>query len=204
MYDSGITAASLLGEIKNALEIYPPPPESSLIRSYNGAEQLLYSEIIREKRLISITPVNQAVTLSEITVPAGEADISASDIAAVYADGREIERASAEYPYLFGENCYTVLNNTVTFNLTLSPLEYKLLYYARPVRKEGASVALIAGNVMLPAEFTELIAGKIKGEAYLGANEDALASKWLSVYNALLSDFMKWHSQRKAASAGAV
>ena len=29
------------------------------------------------------------------------------------------------------------IRHTFTFNLTLAPLEYKLLYYARPVRKEA-------------------------------------------------------------------
>jgi hypothetical protein len=49
-------------------------------------------------------------------------------------------------------------------------------------------------NVMVPAEFIDLVKAKLRGEAYKLANEGDYAAMWLNDYNILLETFKNWYA----------
>ena len=97
MFDSGITAAQLVSELKKETDIAMPVPNSVYADSINFVQQMLYAEIIREEGIISfptdaadginIEPVpndnNPELTLYEVNVadaPEGQDKIRFEDI----------------------------------------------------------------------------------------------------------------------------
>ena len=50
MFDSGISAKELIDELKDEVDIAVEIPDSSYVSWLNSTEQLLYSEIIQEKK----------------------------------------------------------------------------------------------------------------------------------------------------------
>lgn len=55
----------------------------------------------------------------------------------------------------------------------------------------------IAGNVMVPLEFIEMVCAKIRYEAYMLCEEPQVAANWLNVFNSQLEDFKAWHDMQK-------
>ncbi len=217
MFDSGIPVLKFVSDIKKETDIIYPVPNSVYTDTINLVQQLLYSELICEEGIISldtaegedagVEPVpndnNPSVSVFEVSVPnapAGQDKVRFEDIKRVYFNGTELMRSSLYGCRLFG-NAYaksasgglvTVSADQRIVNAAGGSGRANIIYIKRPelLRTEGNSI--IGGNIMLPAEFTDMLKAKVRGEVYKLVNEDAAAAKWLADYNSLLETFKQW------------
>lgn len=67
MFDSGITAETIITEIQSEADIAPDIPTESYVRWLNSVEQLLYSEVIKEQKQSKIDLTPALVDLAETT-----------------------------------------------------------------------------------------------------------------------------------------
>jgi hypothetical protein len=193
MFDSGVTAQSLISGMKNEIDIAPDIPNSEYVMWLNSLQQLLYSEFIREQRRINIdSPPPGVIALSEPALdPApGESRPRFEDIYLVYADGRELIKTSLSGGALF-PGAYYKVGSDLGYNVEgVGCIE--IIYFVRPVLISVTDDVIGAGSVMLPYEFLDLVKARLRGEAYKLANEDDTAAKWLNDYNVLLENFKNW------------
>lgn len=158
-----------------------------------------------------ITTIDSFYPYNITAASRGEDDIRFEDIHAVYADGTQLIKSTAASGTFFPDTYYktiykkvtgTVLSpketilNGIGFKLKTIPETLTLVYHARPILKTADNYD--AQHVMLPVEFIEPAAAKLRGEAYKLANEDSLSAKWLNDYNILLETFKAWMSARQA------
>ncbi len=201
MFDSGITTGTLIEQVKDEADIALSLPNSSYVLWLNAAEQLLYSEVIKEQRMAEYTVpenFNNVITLSSLTHVAGEDFVKFEDIYAVYADEKQLIKSTLTSGVIFPDTYFKTAadngHNNLGLNLSDVPEKIKIIYFVRPEPKTSATSTI---NVKLPVEFLELIKAKIRGEAYKAANEDALAAKWINDYNVLLETFKAYLAARQ-------
>lgn len=212
MFDSGITAKSIIDEIQSEADIEIPIDDKFFIDVLNSVEQLLYSDIIREQRsrnvnmYIGIAGENHCVNIkdeiaftdfSENKKP-DEDEMRFSDIVAVYNSGQQLIKTTVQGAVYNGfQDCYYDASGKLGLSIR-DACEVDVIYNARPALKTLTADNKVGdGNVMLPVEFIGLVKAKLRGEAYKLANEDNLAAKWLNDYNAQLNDFTAWCQARK-------
>ncbi|MGN0163771.1 MAG: hypothetical protein ACI4EA_09400 [Candidatus Ornithomonoglobus sp.] len=216
MFDSGITAAELIGDIQDEADISLDIPNKLYVQWLNSVEQLLYSEIIQEQRsrivdrYMGITEEGHEVNVKkEISFTdfleekkSDEDEMRFSDIVAVYNSGQQLIKATFQGAVYNGfEDCYYYAAGKLGLSIK-NASEITVIYNARPVLKSLTVDDEVGdGNVMVPVEFIDLIKAKLRGEAYKLANEDVLAAKWLNDYNVLLDTFRAW-AQGRAAQFG--
>lgn len=216
MFDSGITAAQLVSELKKETDIAMPVPNSVYADSINYVQQMLYAEIIREEGIISfpadadadginIEPVpndnNPELTLYEVNIaeaPEEQDKIRFEDIRLVYWGGVELIKSTAAACRIFG-NAYakSARGGLITLSVdertkNAADGRVNIIYYKRPKLIRADRNGFTDGNIMLPAEFIDLIKTKVRGEVYKTVNEDSLAAKWLNDYNSILESFKMW------------
>ena len=225
MFDSGISAKTLIESVKEEADIAPSISDSHYVMWLNALEQLLYTEIIREQGqlVFGVSVLNHAteelpvigigknnvlnlydnspiVTIKSLKVPTGEAALRFEDIYAVYAGQIQLIRSSVMSGAVFSDSYYKIQNN-IGLHITGWPNEWakqlKFIYFVRPALKQ-AEEDLSEQNVMLPVEFIDLAAAKLRGEAYKLANEDTLSAKWLNDYNVLLETFKAWMAAKQS------
>lgn len=212
MFDSGITAAELIADIKDEADIALDIPDKLYVQWLNSVEQLLYSEIIREQRsrivniYMGIAEEGHEVNIEEeLSLTAlvedkrdDEDEMRFSDIVAVYNSGQQLIKTTRIGATFDGfENCYYDAAGKLGLNIK-NATEVTVIYNTRPVIKVLADDGAVNGNVMVPVEFIDLVKSKLRGEAYKLANEDVLAAKWLNDYNVLLETFRAWVQSRAA------
>lgn len=200
MYDSGITAASLVADILTEADISIEIPNNTWCRWINAVEQILYTDIIRETRKVTLaSPVSPIALSSAITPAAGEGSVIFEDIAKVYADGHELIKASEISGYTIDKNMYWKSGGDLGYKVigNTSGSSLVILYYVRPALKTVSGGA-ITGNILLPTEFVELVAADLRGEAYKLANEDSLSGKWINDYNSYVEAFKTWVSKHNS------
>lgn len=194
MYDSGTTAADLIATLREELDIAVVISDESFIRWLNIVEQTVYTELIRELRHFNTNVNDSYISVSAITPASGEGAVIFDDIIKVYGDGRELERATMISGYVFTDlPCYWQDGNNIAFENIVTPTELDIFYVVRPSLKTISG----ADNVKLPAEWLEIAAARLKGEAYKQANDDNLAAKWLNDYNLYLEQFKVWLKKNK-------
>ena len=204
MYNSGITAAELVAAVKNEADISVNIPDSVWFRAINTVEQFLYTEILREYASYKLSYADisdDIIPLSGILpVQNGAAIPNYDDIAKVFADDLEIERSGVIGATEFPEKdlYYTDYDGNLVLNLADYADEITVIYRLRPTLKAVGS----ADTVAVPPEFLDLVAAKMRGEAYKIANEDGLAAKWLADYNAQLESFKVWVASRNQRYGG--
>lgn len=209
MFYSGITVRELINSIKDEADIAPVVNDDNYIHWINALEQMLYSEIIKEQNESVIVAELGTIKISDIEQNGtDEAPIRFEDIHAMYAhsddtiDSKNVQlkkSTPATGDYL--PNCYFKLENNICFSQGFYDKELypngravRIIYFSRPKLKTKNTMEI--DEIMLPAEFVELMKAKIRGEAYKLANEDALAAKWLNDYNVLLENFKIWISSK--------
>lgn len=205
MYDSGISAAELIDEVREEADISAAIPLSAYVRWLNSAEQLLCSEYIKEEKTVTVTAQDGIISLVDIAAAAGEDGVCSDDVTALYGDGREIIWTTAESAYVFsggGENYYVKSGDSLILYLTDEIQQFTVVYTVRPAAKYISGNTAAGGNICLPPEFTEIVASKLRGESYKLSNEDALAAKWLETYNSLLDDFAAYLARRRSGRYG--
>lgn len=125
-----------------------------------------------------------------------EADMRFEDIHAVYVDGRQLIRTTLTSGAIFPDAYYKELDG-MGVNLPSAPDKITVMYCVRPAPKSKD----LTGDetVKVPAEFIDLVASRLRGEAYKLSNEDALAAKWLNDYNVLLEAFKAWVAGKQSS-----
>lgn len=190
MFDGGISAKELIEEVRNEADVAYPIGEESYILWLNETEQLIYRELIQEQGRIDILWNGQStVGLDDAELPQNENSLRFEDIHSVFADNLQLAESTATSGEIF-ENTYYRIGNEVRFNLSFEPKYIKIYYLVRPKLKTAENYGEL--NVSLPTEFLNLLKAKLRAEAYLIANEDSLAAKWLNDYNNKIENFKQW------------
>lgn len=198
MYDSGITARSLISNVSSEADITIPIDSDSWYRWINAVEQFIYTEILNEYTSVTLNYAeltNDTINLNnDITTANGCAAPNFDDIIKVYADETELDRTSVISGLIFVDKplYYPDYVGNIKMNLTGCPEIIIVVYRLRPELKSSLS----DGNINIPVEFIDMLAARMRGEAYKIANEDNLSAKWLSDYNIQLESFKLWASRR--------
>lgn len=197
MFDSGISAEKLIDELQNEADCALPIKNASYVEWLNAAEQMLYSEIIREQKELCIAEAESSIVLEGLEHGENESALRFEDIYAVYYGDRQLIKTNLASGAVFNY-CYYKADN----KLCICGGEgetIRLIYFVRPKLKAvDKDDAVLEGNVMIPPEFLPMIRAKLRGEAYLLANEYGPASNWLADYNAQLETFKQWIDAKAA------
>lgn len=193
MFDSGMTVTNLIAAVNNEIDVSITVGNDSYVRWINVVEQMLYGEIIKERKEIILEEPTSPITLTDIVPSTGELQMIFEDIVLIYADGVELKKSTLN-DSIFPDTYYKA-DNKLSVNRT-DILELKVIYNVRPALKTVANIA--TDKIMLPYEFLELIASRLRGEAYKLANEDNLAAKWLADYNVAVETFRIWIENKTA------
>lgn len=198
MYDSGITARALISNVSSEADITIPIDSESWYRWINAVEQFVYTEILNEYTSVTLNYAeltNDTINLNnDITTANGCAAPNFDDIIKIYADETELDRTSVISGLIFVDKplYYTDYSGNIKMNLTGYPENIVIIYRLRPELKSS----LTDRNINIPIEFIDMLAARMRGEAYKIANEDNLSAKWLSDYNIQLESFKLWATRR--------
>lgn len=196
MFNSGITAADLIEQVKDEADIAIPIPDKNYIMWLNTVEQLIYTEIIQEQGETEVTDFSGVVIdISQFPTPADEDTVRFEDIHAVYADKTQLIKSTLASGVIFPNTYYKIQNN-IGLNLKRQPQTVKIIYFVRPALK--AETNIDTEYVRVPPEFTDLVKAKLRGEAYKLVNEDSIAAKWLNDYNVILENFKVWVQNKQS------
>lgn len=186
MYDCGITAKAFIETVQGEADISAIIPEASWLRWINTVEQFLYAEILAEYVRVEI-PYAEKIPLASI----GEG-VTYDDIISVYGDDVELDRAGVIAGTAVERPMYwTDYEGNVILRPVDVPSKVFVVYRLRPaIKKTGAE------TIRIPVEWLDLLAARMRGEAYKVANEDGLAGKWMNDYNMQLESFKIWAAKR--------
>lgn len=205
MFDSTITAKDLIREVKNEVDVALPVPDEQYMFWLNTAEQMLYSELIKElwEAKIRTDPSIEHSLFPDYSfqpplIPEQEPP-RFEDIYAVYAekDGQYIQliQASPAQKDIFPDCWYKTGQGEFGLGIHSENMQgVKLYYYVRPALKTEENYHI--QTVKLPLEFIELIKAKLRAQAYKIENEFVLAQNWANDYNVLLEQFKVWIAGR--------
>ena len=193
MFDSGIPVCNLIDELRNEVDIAIHIPNATYVEWLNSLQQVLYTEIIKEQRKITLYTSHQNdVNLSTLMIGEDENTPRFEDIYTIYADDVQLIKSTVTSGVIFPDTFYKD-NNNIGYNTKDTPSKLTIVYIVKPKLVSVSSNDKIDdSNVMLPVEFIDLAKAKLRGEAYKLANEDGLAAKWLNDYNVLLETFKAW------------
>ncbi len=198
MYNSGIALKNLVADIKNEADIAITIPNRTYVLWANALEQLLYTEIIKEQKKLTIQSPNSPIDIDTLTVGNDEAPIRFDDIHTVFADNRQLIKSTVTSGNIFPDTFYKTENN-IGYNAENQPTQLDIIYYVKPALKTvDTNDEIGTGNVMLPLEFIDLMKAKLRAEAYKVANEDDFGAKWVNDYNVLLETFKAWVSTKQS------
>ena len=198
MYDSGIAARTLISNVSSEADITIPIDSESWYRWINAVEQFVYTEILNEYTSVTLNYAeltNDTINLNNDIITAnGCAAPNFDDIIKIYADETELDRTSVISGLIFVDKplYYTDYSGNIKMNLTGYPENIVIIYRLRPELKSS----LTDRNINIPIEFIDMLAARMRGEAYKIANEDNLSAKWLSDYNIQLESFKLWATRR--------
>ena len=203
LYDSAVTTADFILGLRDELDIASIIPDSAFIRWLNTVEQTVYTELIREMRSVHLTVDyvdgdTPSFSLSDIVPSDGEDPVIFDDILKVYVDGIELDRVSLISGVPFDNlGMYYIDGGRVMVKTLVPASEVTVIHVVRPVKKAVENGELPRETVKLPAEWLEIAASRLRGEAYKLANDDNLAAKWLNDYNLYLEQFKVWLKKNK-------
>lgn len=197
MFDSNITVASFISDIKSEADIAPDITDTKYISWINALEQVLYSDIIREQRKVDIEVLDsEGEYIGKVPIGKGEneADVRFEDIISVFKGETQLIKTSLLSGGIF-DDCWFNNGGVLWVNTTFENVNNTITvyYHIRPAEKSVGD----GKKIMLPAEFMDLMYSYVRAEAYKYANEDALSAKWQAEYNARLEIFKAWVDARR-------
>lgn len=206
MYDSGISAKDFIDSLIEEADVSIEIPRASWLRWLNAVEQFAYSEILREYVAVKLDLTSypsDTIPLSMIAVPVGCDTVIGDDIVRVYGeDGREMREcgviSSLEFPDK--DTFFVDYKGNIVISAPIEHEYFTIVHRLRPIPKTSSNEAVM--HVAFPAEYLDLAAAKMRGEAYKLANEDGIAAKWLNDYNAQLENFKVWAAERNERYGG--
>lgn len=153
MFDSGISAKELIDELKDEVDIAVEIPDSSYVSWLNSIEQLLYSEIIQEKKERTVNTVSTVIFETDILGVFDDmrkADKPRfEDIQAIYAGDTQLIKSSLTSGKIF-PNTYYKDGDKVGLHVAheLSGGRYRVVYNVRPALKKiiGSGEDMIIGQ----------------------------------------------------------
>ena len=195
MFDSGISLRTVIGELKEEVDVAFPIPYESYVLWANALEYLLYTELIQEQSKITVNnPTGNPIALNTLEIPSDEAAIRFEDIYTIFADSTQLIKSTVTSGAIFSDTYYKI-GNSIGYNTEKQPKKIDIIYFVKPAPKPSGPDE---GNVMLPLEFVDLMKAKLRAEAYKVANEDDYGAKWVNDYNVLLETFKAWLSTKKS------
>ena len=202
MFDSGISVKNLIEELKETeVDIALDIPNTTYVTWLNAVQQLLYTEIIKEQKKVTLDATDYRSPIDISNLDSGnnkECSPRFEDIHAIYADGTQLIKSTLASGVIFPNTFYKDSNN-IGYNTRYLPLELTIVYIVKPALvKVTDDDTIDNSNVMVPIEFIDLVKAKLRGEAYKLVNEDSIAAKWLNDYNILLETFKAWISEKSS------
>jgi hypothetical protein len=195
MFDSGISVKELVDELKNTeVDIALDIPNATYVSWLNSLQQLIYTEVIKEQKRVTISEdIQNPLDISAIKVDGKENKPRFEDIYAIYTDdGTQLIKSSVTSGIIF-PNTFFKDNNNIGYNTAEIPSKLHVVYIVKPALIQvDESDEIDNSNVMLPIEFIDIAKSKLRGEAYKLVNEDGIAAKWLNDYNVLMETFKAW------------
>ena len=202
MFDSGISLSSVIEQLKDEVDIAYPITNKQYVEWANSLEQLLYSEIIQEQKewIYEYLEEDNPIELDSINdIHSDEAPVSFEDIYTIYADHVQLTKVNIASAKIFPNVFYKVDNNLGFSLVDTEDVVLRIIYFVRPKLKTVSENDEVGeGNIMLPAQFIDLMKAKLRGEAYKLANEDNLAAKWINDYNVLMETFKAWIANKSS------
>lgn len=203
MYVSGITTAAIISMVQSEADISVTIPDQSWLNWINETEQMLYTEIIRELKATTLTDQTSPIAITAIVPATGEGQAIFEDIQKIYGDGRELQKASIISATKFNKSVWYKSGTAIGFNLAsnATAASMKIIYCVRPALKvlvAGTPPTLPTAKIALPPEFVELMACRLRAEAYKLANDDNIGAKWFASYNTYVEDFKVWVKKHDA------
>jgi hypothetical protein len=204
MFDSGISVKNLIKELKETeVDIALDIPTATYVSWLNSLQQLLYSEVVREKRRFELSEWEDGkISISSIEPKENGENPRFEDIYAIYAkrDGYDVQliKTNLASGSIFPDSFFKD-GNDIGINVGDGVTNLTIIYNVRPEligtdTDENDELTDENVKVMLPVEFIDLAKAKLRGEAYKLANEDNLAAKWLNDYNVHVETFKNWLS----------
>lgn len=215
MYDSGITAKSLISAVKDEADISPVIDDNVLIGVINDIEQLVYKTLLRKSELykveISETEDATSETYELVTDDIGNTVITLKNI--IFDDvvsidtiphyGHKtallrVETASAE---LFRNIYCKGSDNSVKchINAPLADVLKEINVYMLELPTLKTIDNYTNENIMLPIEHIEMLKCRMRAQTFMLCNEFPVAANWISMYNTLFSTFQDWCSMQNKA-----
>lgn len=198
MYNSGISVKQLVEQLKSEISVSAVITDDSYVQWINTVEQTVYSEVIRELRLLTLTDTLTSPVKFEsipfLRIADDESYIVYDDIHKVFANGVELAHTTIVSGYRFNENAYWRENNGIGYRLEDGSIAdvLEVYYHVRPKLKTIGSLSDNVEQIRLPPEWIELVSARCRGEAYKLSDADELAAKWLNDYNIALGNFKLW------------
>lgn len=195
MYNSGILTGKLIENITDEADITIPVDSDSWYRWINSVEQFVYTEIFNMHRAKTFDYTDDTINMSDsLGSDNGTAVPDFDDIIKVYADDTELDRAGVISAHVFTDKplYYTDYSGNIMVNAGFVPEKITVIYRIRPALKYADEESYIN----LPIEFVDMLAARLRAEAYKLANDDAQGAKWMMDYNTQLETLKVWASMR--------
>ena len=195
MYNSNILTSKLIENITDEADITIPVNSDSWYRWINSVEQFVYTEIFNLHRAKTFDYTSDVIKLSDAFASDGDVAVPEfDDIVKVYADDTELERVGAIAAHVFADKplYYTDYAGNIVVYAGGVPEKITVIYRIRPVLKAADEESYIN----LPVEFVDMLAARLRAEAYKLANDDAQGAKWMMDYNTQLETLKVWASMR--------
>lgn len=205
MFKSGITVKELIDQVQNEVDIAIDIDIATMLQSYNGLMVGLYRDIIKEEYFKFYTPT-EATRYKVVDWETEQYD--SESVYRVYTEDLfEAEKVNPTYAMITDRICWFPLSKKKIALVNFPEGQCGIIYHATPEivkydAKNDTYINADSDGVPVPIDFIDMVKAKIRGDMYNISNDDDLASKWYSFYNARIEDFKAWAVQNNQGVKG--